>query len=216
MLRLLTEKTSIFDQVIYELRHIEIQNNRPYFRHNLKKFSRFAAYEISKTLQYRPCTVETSLGEAAGQTLHDQIVVCPILRAGLPMHDGVVDVFGQAESAFVSAYRRHHSDGSFEIYTSYLTCPDLSGKVLILTDPMLATGSSVQKALESLEAYGKPARTILLSVIGSKHGVENVQRLYPHVEIWIGAVDDELTAKAYIVPGLGDAGDLSYGIKLQD
>jgi len=150
------------------------------------------------------------------KSLLDQIVIANILRAGIPMHNGLLNYFDQADNAFVSAYRKHHKDGSFEINLQYVSCPNLNNAVLIICDPMLATGASMDIAIKNLLEYGTPKQIHIVTAISSMDGLEYIQRIYPNAQIWTGAVDEELTAKSYIVPGLGDAGDLSFGPKVQD
>lgn len=210
------QEASAISTIVRQLRDVKVQNDRARFRHNLERLGELMAYEISKTLRYQPIDVETPLGISRCYELKDQVVLATILRAGLPMHQGMLSIFDGAESAFVSAFRQHHKDGTFEIAMQYITCPDLTGKVLVLVDPMLATGSSIDTALEAMKPYGEPSHLHIVSAIASTPGVNYVKRLYKKAELWIGAQDDELTAKSYIVPGLGDAGDLSYGNKLQD
>lgn len=171
------------------------------------------AYEISKTLNYETIEVTTQLGVANGKKLFDQVVLATILRAGLPMHDGMLSVFDQAENAFISAFRHHHKDGTFEVRLDYISSPELDDKVLIICDPMLATGSSMIRALKALMENGRPKELHIATVIASSSGLEYVGIEFPDAHIWIGDEDEELTAKSFIVPGLGDAGDLAYGTK---
>ena len=212
----LTDHQSIGNQYIGELRDIAIQKDRMRFRRNLERVGEIMAYEISKTLEYQEKEVETPLGIAKVQVPAEKIVLGTILRAGLPLHQGLLNVFDQADNAFISAYRKHHKDGTFEIKMEYVSCPDLTGAVLILTDPMLATGASMSVAIEGLADYGKPKIIHIVTAIAAESGVKHIRRLYPKTKIWAGAVDEELTAKSYIVPGLGDAGDLCFGEKMQD
>jgi uracil phosphoribosyltransferase len=216
MVHVLSEKNSIVNQYMYELRHKEIQQDRLRFRLNIERLGELMAYEISKTLLYAPKTVETPLGEAIVSLPVDSVVVGSVLRAGIPFHQGILRVFDHAGNAFFSAYRKHHKNGSFEIKMGYATCPELEDTVLILADPMLATGASVAKVLNFLASEGTPKKIHLATIISSRYGIDFVHREYPDVEIWTAAVDEELTAKSYIVPGLGDAGDLMFGPKLQD
>ncbi|MCK6693890.1 MAG: uracil phosphoribosyltransferase [Thermoanaerobaculia bacterium] len=209
MLVNLAENNSVANRFIAELRNIELQKDRLRFRRNLERIGEVLAYEISKTLDYEPVEVETPLGIATHTLPADRLVLATILRAGLPLHQGMLNFFDQADNAFISAYRRHHKDGSFDIQLEYVSCGDLNDAVLILADPMLATGASVDMALKHLLRHGTPKM-----VIASTAGVEAVQRQYPKAHLWLGAIDEELTAKAYIVPGLGDAGDLAYGEKV--
>lgn len=212
----LSEKHSIANNFIAELRDQQIQKDSMRFRRNLERVGEVLAYEISKKLDYISQDTETPLGISTSHLPLDKIVLGTILRAGLPMHQGMLNYFDQAENAFVSAYRQHHKDGSFEINVQYVTCPNLDGKTLIIADPMLATGASMSLTIKALETYGKPKDMIVATAIASTEGVRYIRRKHPKVQIWMGACDDELTAKSYIVPGLGDAGDLSFGEKLQE
>ncbi|MBL7802132.1 MAG: uracil phosphoribosyltransferase [Saprospiraceae bacterium] len=209
----LAEQHSIANQFVAELRNVELQKDRLRFRRNLERIGEIMAYEISKTLEYEPFEVETPLGVAMVPLPAPRIVLATILRAGLPFHQGMLNYFDQADNAFISAYRRHHKDGTFEIQLDYVSTPDLDGCVLILCDPMLATGSSIDVALKELSRFGQPASIHIATVIASAAGVDAVQRLHHNARLWVGALDEELTGKSYIVPGLGDAGDLAYGEK---
>jgi uracil phosphoribosyltransferase len=181
----------------------------------MERIAEVAAYEISKQLPFVEKSIPTPMGESLVQVLKEQPVLATILRAGVPMHNGLLHYFDKADCAFVAAYRKHHRDGSFEIEQQYLTCPPLEGKALIIADPMLATGASLIVALETLLNHGIPGQIHIVSAIACVEGIENVLRKFPDVSIWAGAIDEELTAKGYIVPGLGDAGDLSFGSKEQ-
>ena len=211
----LSEKNTIANQFIAELRNADIQKDRARFRRNLERVGEVLAYEISKTLDYELFEVETPLGVAPMMLPTRRIVLGTVLRAGLPMHEGMLHYFDTADNAFISAYRRHHKDGSFDIQLDYVSSPDLDGCVLILCDPMLASGASVNVALHELLRFGAPATIHVATVIASTAGLDAVRRRFPIARIWAGAVDEELTAKSYIVPGLGDAGDLAYGDKKQ-
>jgi uracil phosphoribosyltransferase len=210
------DQSSIISQYISELRNINIQNDRLRFRENLERISMLMAYEVSKTLDYQATQVETPLGEASVNTLKSELVIASILRAGIPLHNGFLKVFDKAENAFISAYRKHHRDGTFDIKMEYVTCPDLTNKTLIIVDPMLATGASLAATLENLKEYGVPKIVHIVTIIASEQGIDYIRRLFPDIHIWTGAIDEELTAKSYIVPGLGDAGDLAFGCKLQE
>lgn len=212
----LSQQQSIIHHLVGHLRDVDRQENRHLFRQTLERLGMLMAYEISKTLNYTSSTVQTPLGTADVEETTDQIVLLTILRAGLPMHNGILHMLDLADSAFVAAYRSHHKDGTFEIKLQYVTCPDLTDKVLIISDPMIATGASISKTIEAIEEHGTPAKIHIATAIASTQGIEHVTRYHDNVEIWAGAIDDELTAKSYIVPGLGDAGDLAYGPKLQD
>jgi uracil phosphoribosyltransferase len=209
----LADHQTVANCFLAELRNTDIQQDRMRFRRNLERIGEILAYEISKTLVYEPFEVETQLGIAVAQLPSERIVLATILRAGLPFHQGMLNYFDKADNAFISAYRRHHKDGTFDIQLDYITAPSLDDSVLILCDPMLATGSSIDIALQQLAAFGKPSAIHIATVIASTAGLEAVRRRYPKVKVWMGGLDDELTAKSYIVPGLGDAGDLAYGEK---
>ena len=211
---ILSNTPSIANQFLAELRNVETQKDRLRFRRNLERIGEVLAYEISKTLDYKLLEVETPLGIAPVLLPTRRIVLATILRAGLPFHAGMLHYFDQADNAFISAFRRHHKDGSFDIQLDYVSTPDLDGCVLILADPMLATGASINIALKELARYGTPAAVHIATVIASAVGVETIRRNHPKAHIWAGAVDEEMTAKSYIVPGLGDAGDLAFGEKL--
>lgn len=211
-----SEAPSIINQYIAELRSIEIQKDAMRFRRNIERIGELLAYEVSKTLKYTEDTVITPLEKCTMPILQNDIVVCSVLRAGLPLHQGLLNIFDKAENAFISAYRHHKDEHHFEIVVEYLACPDLTNKTLILADPMLATGQSMVATYEALTAYGKPKEIHLISVIGAEAGLEYVSQYVPtKTELWISAVDKELNEFGYIVPGLGDAGDLAYGKKLQ-
>ena len=216
MIHILSEQTSILNQYIAEIRDKHIQQDRIRFRRNMERIGEYFAYEISKTLAYKNTTTETVLAEAQTLTLAEQPVISTILRAGLPLHTGILNIFDGAQNAFVSAYRKHHKDNTFEIQIEYLSSPSLEDKTLILTDPMLATGSSMVLAYKALLSKGKPKHTHIVAVIASREGVEYVRKNMPdnNYTLWLAAVDEELTAHSYIVPGLGDAGDLAFGEKL--
>lgn len=216
MIHNLSAKNSVANHFLAQLRDVEIQNNRLLFRKNIERLGQIFAYEISQFFHYQKKEVETPLGTAEVQLSDTRVVLCTILRAGLPLHQGLLEFLDEADNGFVAAYRKNHKDGSFEIHMEYVTCPDLTDATLILTDPMLATGASVHKTLEALEEYGQYKDLHIVSVIASSDGIDYVRRLYPEAHIWIAAEDEELTAKSYIVPGLGDAGDLAYGKKIQE
>ncbi len=218
MVHILNNENTILNRFIAQMRDVEVQKDSMRFRRNLRRTAQVMAYEISRTLDYSLRTVETPLGEAETMLYDDEVVLATILRAGLPFHEGFLDYFDDAQNAFVSAYRKHSKDGSFKVKVEYISCGDLTDKVMILSDPMLATGSSFVLACEALIAKGgMPKHIHLASVIASEEGVEYVRRNLPQdrCTIWCGAVDQELTVKSYIVPGLGDAGDLAYGEKLE-
>ena len=211
----LSEHNSLVACWMNEIRDINIQADRMRFRRNLERIGEIAAYEISKKLAFEPIETPTALGIANGFTLKNQPVLGTILRAGLPLHQGLLNYFDKADNAFISAYRKHNRDGSFQISLDYVSCPDLTDRVLILADPMLATGASLVKTIHYLKNESAPAAIHIVCAIACTVGIEFVKREDPSVTIWCGAIDDEITAKGYIVPGLGDAGDLSYGNKIQ-
>ncbi|MES2286016.1 MAG: uracil phosphoribosyltransferase [Bacteroidota bacterium] len=215
MVHILGNHNSVFNQYIAEIRDEIIQKDSLRFRRNIERMGEIMSYELSKSFTYEMREVVTSLGIANVSMIKDQPVIASILRAGLPLHQGVLNYFDRAENAFISAYRRHHKNGTFDIQLEYLASPDLNDKVLILCDPMLATGSSIVLTYKALLLRGKPRHTHIVTLIASAEGVEYARKNLPeNVTIWCGAVDEELTAKSYIVPGLGDAGDLAYGKKM--
>lgn len=216
MIHILSEQHSLLNQYIAELRDVEIQRDSLRFRRNMERVGEIFAYEISKKLEWEEQDVLTSLGVARCEVLKNQPVIATILRAGLPLHQGLLNCFDRAENAFISAYRKHHKNGRFDIQIEYSSSPSLDDKILIMGDPMLATGSSMVLAYRELIRKGKPAHTHVVAVVASIQGIEYMKRhlLNDTFTLWLGAVDDELTAKAYIVPGLGDAGDLAFGSKL--
>jgi len=207
---------SVANQYLAELRDVSIQQDRMRFRRNLERLGELMAYEISKTLSYQNKDVTTPLGVSKTQVLRQQPVLATIMRAGLPLHQGFLNFFDQAGSAFAGAYRGYSpgQEENFEIEMDYITSPDLSGKTLILSDPMLATGRSLEKVYHALLRYGVPAQTHIAAAIASPEGVRHVQRQLPQCHLWIGAIDDYLNDLSYIVPGLGDAGDLAFGEKV--
>jgi uracil phosphoribosyltransferase len=211
----LSQQHSLISNWISELRDVNIQSDRMRFRRNLERIGEVAAYEISKVLAFKEVDVETPLGTATSKLLEHQPVIATILRAGLPLHQGLLNYFDKADNAFISAYRKHHKDGTFEISLDYISCPEIEDRVLIISDPMLATGSSLVKTIQFLKAEGRPKEIHIVAAIACTVGIEYVKREDPSVTIWCGDIDDELTAKGYIVPGLGDAGDLAFGVKIQ-
>lgn len=215
MVRLLSAEHSLVSLWMRELRDVNIQQDRMRFRRNLERIGEIAAYEISKELEYDLINIDTPLGSTPASVLKAQPVLATILRAGLPLHQGVLNYFDQADCAFIAAYRKHHKDGSFEIAQEYITSPNINHRPLIITDPMLATGASLVLAIDAILALGTPSQIHLVVAIAATQGIEYVQKRYPDIPIWVGGVDEELTAKGYIVPGLGDAGDLCYGAKEQ-
>lgn len=218
MVRNLGLENSLLNQFIGELRDINIQHDSMRFRRNLERIGEIFAYEISKTFTYNSKDITTSLGIANMRLMEQQPVLATILRAGLPVHQGLLNYFDRAENAFIAAYRKHHKDNSFEIQLHYMTAPNLEDRILILSDPMLASGKSMLLAFEELLNNGTPSHTHFISIIASSQGVEYLQKNLrtKNCTIWVGAIDEELTAQSYIVPGLGDAGDLAFGIKLDE
>jgi uracil phosphoribosyltransferase len=211
----LSEQHSLVTNWIAELRDVEVQNDRMRFRRNLERIGEVIAYEISKTLPFDEKEIQTPLGTAESKVIKEQPVLATILRAGLPFHQGLLNFFDKADNAFISAYRKHRKDGSFDISLDYISSPEIDDRVLIISDPMLATGSSLVKAIQFLKEEGKPKEIHVVTAIACTVGIEFVKREQPSVTIWCGDIDDELTAKGYIVPGLGDAGDLAFGVKVQ-
>jgi uracil phosphoribosyltransferase len=211
----LSQHYSLLSDWISEIRDEEIQKDRMRFRRNLERIGEVAAYEISKTLVFEEKETQTPLGIAVSKALKEQPVLATILRAGLPLHQGLLHFFDKADNAFISAFRKHNRDGSFEISLDYVSCPELEDRVVIISDPMLATGSSLVKTIQFLREEGKPSEIHIVAAIACTVGIEYVKRSEPTCRIWCGAIDDELTAKGYIVPGLGDAGDLAFGAKVQ-
>jgi uracil phosphoribosyltransferase len=214
-IKYLGSSNSLFNRFISELRSIDKQKDNMRFRRNLERIGEIFAYEISKTLSYKEVEIVTPLGISNMQLPAEIPVLATILRAGLPLHQGLLNYFDNADNAFISAFRKHYRDGSFEIQVDYMSSPDLEDKTLILADPMLATGKSMLLAYNELITAGKPRHTHIVSAIACVQGIEYLQKhLASHkYTLWVGAIDEELTAQAYIVPGLGDAGDLAYGCK---
>ena len=212
----LGQQQSILNKFISELRDVSIQSDRMRFRRNIERIGEVLGYELSKSLSYNEVAIKTPLGTANCNLPEEDVVICSILRAGLPLHQGLLNYFDKAENTFISAFRHHISDTEFEIKVEYLASPSLENKVLILADPMLATGRSFVNVYNALKEMGTPRQIHLASVIGSEEGVEHISEHFPEsTKLWIATVDKELNEKGYIVPGLGDAGDLAYGIKLQ-
>ena len=207
---------SLFNQVIAEIRDVEIQQDRMRFRRNLERIGEIMAYEISKTMEYETKEVVTPLGVKEVRVLEEQPVLATILRAGLPFHQGMLNMFDRADNAFIAAYRKYDKDDDSEIRVEYFSSPDLDGRILIICDPLLATGESLVKTIDGLLGdFTMPKHIHIAVAVASSDGLEHLRRTmyrYP-VTIWVGSVDDELTARAYVVPGLGDAGDLAFGAK---
>jgi len=217
MIHILGKENTILNKFIAQVRDSKIQTDSMRFRRNVERIGEIMGYEISKTLNYKSQLVETPLGEVQMELISDKVVVATVLRAGLPLQQGMLNYFDDSECAFVSAYRKNKKDGTFKINVEYVSCGSLEGKILIIADPMLATGQSLRMTYEALVAHGgEPLHTHIASVIASEQGVEYAQKHLPSKKttLWLGAVDAELTSRAYIVPGIGDAGDLCYGKKL--
>ncbi|HEU4575820.1 MAG TPA: uracil phosphoribosyltransferase [Chitinophagaceae bacterium] len=212
----LSQHHSLVSNWMAELRDAQVQTDRMRFRRNLERIGEVIAYEISQKLPFEERPVNTPLGTATCKMLKEQPILATILRAGLPLHQGLLNYFDKADNAFISAYRKHNKDGSFEINLEYMSCPEVENRIIILADPMLATGSSLVKTIHYLKEEGAPREIHIACAIACTVGIEYVKREEPNVHIWCGDIDDELTAKGYIVPGLGDAGDLAYGSKTQN
>ncbi len=210
------KQNSLFNQFIAEIRDKEIQTDPLRFRRNIERMGEILAYEISKALSYKSIDIQTPLGVSHEFVCDQKIVIATILRAGLPMHQGVLNYFDGAENAFVSAYRKYNEKGDFDVHIEYISSPSLEGKIVILTDPMLASGASMDLAYRALMTRGIPEHVHIASIIASEEGIEYVQKNMPadKITLWIGAVDKGLNEKKYIIPGLGDAGDLAFGSKL--
>lgn len=208
-------KQSLLNRFILEIRDVNIQQDRMRFRRNIQRIGEIMAYEISKDLNYSEKEVTTPLGTAKIATPDNNIVLCTILRAGLVFHEGFLNYFDNAENAFISAYREYTDESHFKIKTEYLASPSIEGKTIIITDPMLATGYSMETCYKALLKKGTPEKIHIASVIASKKAIEHISSVFPEEKttIWCGAIDPTLNEHAYIVPGLGDAGDLAYGIK---
>lgn len=215
-IRHLITEHSLLSRFVSEMRNVEIQKDALRFRRNIERVGEIMAYEISKTLSYQIEPVQTPLGVAECAHISNEVVLGTILRAGLSFHQGFLNYFDQAENAFVSAYRKHKDRLNFDIFIEYIASPSLDGKTLILVDPMLATGSSMELAYRALQTKGMPKEVHLVSIISSQEAVDYLQKQFPesNVHLWVAAIDPELNELAYIVPGLGDAGDLAYGTKL--
>lgn len=213
----LLEQNSIANKFISQLRDVEVQEDKMRFRRNIERLGEILGYELSKNLRYEKKEVNTPLGIAGVDVPQDEIVLCSILRAGLPLHNGLLNYFDDAENSFISAYRHHpDNDEKFEILVEYLASPSLENKTLILADPMLATGGSFVNVMKALESMGKPRNIHLVSVIGARQGIDYVASEFPEdTHLWIATIDEKLNERGYIVPGLGDAGDLCFGTKLQ-
>ncbi|WP_343328658.1 uracil phosphoribosyltransferase [Polaribacter staleyi] len=212
----LQEENSILNKFISEIRDVKIQKDSLRFRRNIERIGEVLGYELSKKLSYSDVSIETPLGMKKEQLSINEVVLCSILRAGLPLHQGLLNYFDDAENAFISAYRHHpNNNAEFEIVVEYFAAPSVENKTLLLADPMLATGQSLVSVYEAIKKQGIPKEIHIVVVIGSKEGIEFIEDKFPeNTHLWIAAVDDTLNSKGYIVPGLGDAGDLAFGSKL--
>lgn len=209
-----SQEKSILTSYLKELRDVDVQNDRMRFRFNLKRISQLLGYELSKSLNYKQTDILTPLAKKQVNDVQDQLVISSILRAGLPMHEGLLDVFDHAENAFVSAYRIEN-ENEIKIKVEYESSPDLNNKVLLLADPMIASGKSIIKCLEQLQKFGTPSKVFILGVVASQDGIKNLNKhLNDDICCFVADIDPHLNDKSYIVPGLGDAGDLAYGNKL--
>ncbi len=209
------ETPSLVSQYMAELRDITVQTDPLRFRHNLERIGQIMAYEISKTIKYKKEEIATPLATAQCNVIEEQIVLGTIFRAGVPFHQGFLSYFDKAQNAFVSAYRKYKEKENFDIFIEYIASPRLDGKTLILADPMLATGASMELSYKALLTKGNPTKIHIASVIASKAAVDYIKATFPadRTTLWIGAIDNEINSHSYIVPGLGDAGDLAYGVK---
>lgn len=213
----LSETPSILNTFLSELRDVSIQHDRLRFRRNIERIGEVLGYELSRSLHYEAAEIQTPMGQSKTELYRNNIVLCSVLRAGVPLHNGLLNYFDNADNAFISAYRHHKQNPkSFEIVVEYLACPNIENKTLILADPMLATGQSISATYEALKPFGTPKSIHLVSVIGTHQGIDFVSKTFGNdVHLWIAAIDPVLDDKGYIIPGLGDAGDLAYGEKLQ-
>jgi len=211
----LSTEHSLVSNWVSELRDIEVQKDRMRFRRNLERIAEVIGYEISKRMAWEEMEITTPLGISTCKVLAEQPVLATILRAGLGMHSGLLSYFDKGDNAFISAYRKHNPDGSFDIHMEYMSCPEIEGRTIIISDPMIATGASLVKSIEFLKEEGTIKELHIVCAIACTVGIEYVTRAFPKATIWCGDIDDEITAKGYIVPGLGDAGDLAYGAKMQ-
>ena len=215
MITVLSDQFSLVNTWINELRNVEVQNDRMRFRRNMERIGEIAAFEISKSLEQKEIEITTPLDKLKVKEVAVQPVITTILRAGVPLFQGILNYLDKADCGFVAAYRKHDANDYFSIKQDYLTCPNVDGRPLIVADPMLATGASLIEAIKDLLNHGKSTQLHIVAAIASKQGVETIQNEYPDAQIWVGVIDENLTSKGYITPGLGDAGDLSYGEKLQ-
>lgn len=212
----LGDRSSVINSYMAQLRDVNIQENRTLFRRNLERIARAMAYEVSRTLNYTEKTITTPLGTKQVPTYDDRIVVGTVLRAGLAFHEGFLDTFDQADSGFVVAYREEGSREELKIHVNYLVAPDISGSTFLMVDPMLATGGSLELSYKAFLSHGTPAKLHICCAIAAQEGIDHLKKVFPDddITLWVAAIDPELNDQAYIVPGLGDAGDLSFGPKL--
>jgi uracil phosphoribosyltransferase len=212
----LGEENSLLNQFILEIRDINIQKDAMRFRRNIERIGEIMSYEMSKSLSFSPKNVLTPMGSTQVNVPTDKLVLCSVMRAGLPLHQGMLNYFDGAENAFISAFRHHHNnEDAFEVIVKYFAAPSLENKTLVLTDPMLATGKTLENVLAALKDHGTPSQIHIIAVIGSNEGVAHIKKVFPeNTHLWIAAIDPELNAKGYIIPGIGDAGDLAFGVKL--
>lgn len=215
MVTVLSEQFSLVSTWINELRNVEIQNDRMRFRRNMERIGEIAAFEISKKLPTHQIEITTPLDKIQVREIAVQPVITTILRAGVPLFQGILNYLDRSDCGFVAAYRKHDANDYFSIKQDYLTCPNIDGRPLIVADPMLATGASLIEAIKDLLNHGKPSQLHIVVAIASQQGIDTITNAYPEAMIWTGVIDEKLTSKGYITPGLGDAGDLSYGEKLQ-
>lgn len=211
----LTAQNSLLSQYVMELRNVDIQNDSMRFRRNLERIGEIMAYEISKTMSHKTVEIQTPLATCPCQVIDEQVVLATIFRAGVPFHHGFLNYFDRAENAFVSAYRKYKEKESFDVFIEYIASPRLDGKTVIIADPMLATGTSMELSYRALLTKGEPAHIHVASVIASRQAVDYIRATFPEEKttIWCAAIDPEINAHSYIIPGLGDAGDLAYGTK---
>lgn len=212
----LSEVNSILNHFLGQIRNVAVQHDRMRFRRNMERIGEIMAYEMSKELHYRSVAIQTPLGYKKTTEIEDQLVLCTILRAGLPLHTGFLNYFDSAENGFISAYRHHpHHDDYFDIVVQYKAVPDITNKYLVLIDPMLATGQSIVAVFNKLMETATPKEIHIAVVIAAPEGIAHLREQLPdHCHLWIASIDEQLNEKKYILPGLGDAGDLSYGDKL--
>ncbi len=210
------DRLSIVNQYLAELRDVNVQTDMSRFRYNLERIGQIMAYEISKRINYKTVTINTPLDRCECNVIDEKIVLATIFRAGIPFHQGFLEYFDSAENAFVSAYRKYKEKENFDVFIEYIASPDLTGKTLVLVDPMLATGASMELSYRALLTKGTPDKVHVASVIASQKAIDYVRDTFPQEKttVWVGAVDPEINEHSYIVPGLGDAGDLAYGTKI--